>query len=81
MVFDGREPSQFARKIKNLIKRKNQIYKDTPDPKYNHNCQFHFQYIQKTINTKIYQAKKNYNENMSHNLSNKNLNPKNFWSL
>ena len=65
MIFDDREPPWFQRKIKKLIEYKNQIYKDKPDRKSNHNFQFHFRYIQDLINTKIDQAKRKYYENMS----------------
>ena len=50
IIFDDREPPWFDRKIKKLIKHKNQIYKDTHDRKSNHNFQFHFRYIQDLIN-------------------------------
>lgn len=56
MDFDDEEPPWFDRKIKNLIKLKNQIYKDTPDLESNYNCQL--QYIQELINTKINQVQK-----------------------
>ena len=42
IIFDDREPPWFDRKIKNLIKYKNQIYKDTPYHKSNFNFQFYF---------------------------------------
>ena len=37
MIFDDSEPPWFDRKIKNLIKYKNEIYKDKTDHKSNHN--------------------------------------------
>ena len=49
-----------SEKTQNLIKYKNQIYKDTPDHKSNDNFEFHSQYIQDLINTKIAQAKRKY---------------------
>ena len=61
-VFDGKKPPWFYRKITKLIKHKNEIYKDTPDHKSNHNFLFHFQYIRDLINTKIDQAKSKYHE-------------------
>ena len=81
MIFDDKEPPWFDRKIQNLIKYKNQIYKDTHDCKSNHNFQFHFRYIQDLIHTKIDQSKRKCYENMSRQLSDKNLNPKKYWSL
>ena len=81
MIFDEKEPPWFDRKIKKLIKYKNQIYKDTHDCKSNHNFQFHFRYIQDLIHTKIDQSKRKCYENMSRQLSDKNLNPKKYWSL
>ena len=65
MIFDDRELPWFHRKIKNLIKYQNQIYKQTHDRKSNHNFQFHFQCIQDLINTKTDQAKRKYYKNMS----------------
>ena len=73
MIFVDREPPLFDRKIKNLIKYKNQIYKDTPDRKSNHNFPFNFRYIQDLINTKIDEAKRKYYKNMSRKLSVKNI--------
>ena len=81
MIFDDKEPRWIDRKIKNLIKHKNQIYKDTNCRKRNHNFQFHFCYIQDLINTKIDQSKRKYYENMSRHLSDKSLNLKRYWSL
>ena len=81
MIFDDREPLWFDKKIKNLIKYKNQIYKDTPDRKSNHYFQFHFRYIQNLINKKIDQARRKYYKNMSSKFSDKSLNPKKYWSL
>ena len=81
MIFDDKEPPWFDRKIKNLIKFKNQFYKDTYDRKSNHNFQFHFRYIQDLIITKIDQGKRTYYEYMSRQLSDKSLNPKKYWSL
>ena len=42
MVFDDRKPLWFDMQIKNFLKYKSQIYKDTPNRKSNHNFQFHF---------------------------------------
>ena len=70
-IFNDREPPWFDRKIKNLVKYKNQIYKDIPDHKSNHNFQFNFRYIQDLINTKIDQAKRKYYKNMSRYYKNK----------
>ena len=81
MLFDDRDPPQFDRKIKNLIKYKNKIYKDTHDRKSNHNFQFHFRYVQDLINTKIDQGKRKYHQNISRQLSDKSLNPNKYWSL
>ena len=81
VIFDDREPPWFDRKIKNLIKYKNQIYKDTHDRKSNHNFQLHVLYVQDLINIKIDQGKRKYHENMSRQLSDKSLNPKKYWSL
>ena len=78
MIFDDKEPRWIDRKMKNLIKHKNQIYKDTNGRKRNHNFQFHFCYIQDLINTKIDQGKRKYYENMSLNLSDKSLNLKRY---
>ena len=77
MIFDHGEPPWFDRKIKNLTKYKNQICKDTPDRKNNHNFQFHFRHIQDLINTKIDRAKRKYYENMSLKLSDKSISSKN----
>ena len=41
----------------------------------------HLRYFQDLLNTIIEQTKSKYFENISHNLSNKNLNPKKYWSL
>ena len=76
MIFDDREPPWFDRKIKKLLKYKNQIYKVTPNYKSNHNLYFHFRYIQDLINTKIDQAKRKYYKNMSRKLCDRSLNPK-----
>ena len=76
MIFDDRDPQWSDRKIKKLIKYKNQIYKDIPDGKSNHNFQFHVRYIQGRINTKIDQAKRKYYGNMSRKFSDKSLSPK-----
>ena len=81
MIFDDREPPWLDRKTKNLRKYKNQIYKNRHDRKSKYNVQFHFCYIQDLINTKIDQDKRNYSENMSLQLSDKNLNPIKYWSL
>ena len=78
IIFDDKEPRWIDRKIKNLIKHKNQIYKDTNCRKRNHNFQFHFCYIQDLINTKIDQGKRKYYENMSRHLSDKSLNLKRY---
>ena len=43
--------------------------------------QLHLRYFQDLLNTKIEQAKRKYFENISHKLSNKNLNPKKYWLL
>ena len=46
MIFDDRNPPWFnkkkKKKKKNMIKYKNQIYKDKSDRKSNHKFQFHF---------------------------------------
>ena len=63
-----------------MIKYKNQIYKDRPGRKSNHNFQFHFRYIQDLV-TKIDQAKRKYYENTSRKLSLKSVNPKKYWFL
>ena len=81
MIFDDRKSAWFDRKIKNLIKYKNQIFKDTHYRKSNHNFQFHFRYIQNLINTNIDQGKRKYCRNISRQLSDKSLNPKNYWPL
>ena len=81
MIFDDRESTWFDRKIKNLIKYKNQISKDTHDRKSNHNFQFHFRYIQNLIHTNIDQGKRKYCRNISRQLSDKSLNPKKYWPL
>ena len=81
IIYEDREPPWFDRKIKNLIKYKNQIYKGTHYRKSNYNFQFHFHYIQDLINTKIDQRKRKYYENMPRHSSDKSLNPKKYWSL
>ena len=43
--------------------------------------QLHLRYFQDLLNTKIEQTKRKYFENISHKLSNKNLNPKKYWLL
>ena len=78
MIFDDKEPPWFDRTIKNLIKFKNQFYKDTHDRKSNHNFQFHFRYIQDLIITKIDQGKRTYYKYMSRQFSDKSLNPKKY---
>ena len=66
---------------KKLIKYKKQIYIDTRYCKSNHNFQFHFRYIQDLIKTKIDQAKRIYDANLSRELSDKSLSPKRYYSL
>ena len=65
IIFDDREPPWFDRKIKNLIKYKNQIYKDTPYHKSNFNFQFHFRYIKDLINIKKILLEMRYDEPLS----------------
>ena len=74
MIFDDRKLPWFDRKIKNLIKYKNQIYKETHDRKSNH-------YIQNLINTKVDQVKSKYYEIFHIHISDKSLNPKKYSSL
>ena len=75
IIFDDREPLWLQKKIKNLTKYKNQIYKDTHDIKSNHNFQFHFRYIQDLINAKIDQDQRKKYKNISRQLSDKSHNP------
>ena len=79
MVFHDWQPPWFDRKIEKLISYKNQIQKDTP--KSYANQIFKLRYIQDLINKRISQAKKKYYENISHKLSDENLNPKKYWPV
>ena len=60
------------KKLKNMINYKNA--NDSP-------LKSHLHYFQDLLHTKIDQAKRKYFENISHKLSNKNLNLKKYWSL
>ena len=76
MIFDDRNPPLFnnnKKKIKDLIKYKNQIYKDTSDRKSNQKFQFHFWHIENLINTNINQVQRKYFKNMSRKISDKSL--------
>ena len=63
-----------------MINYKNAIYKKLIHHKDNH-LNLYLRYFQDLLNKKIEQAKKKYYENIFHKLSNKNLNPKKYWSL
>ena len=80
MTFDDRDPPWFNKNIKNMINYKNAIYNKLIRHNDSH-LQLHLRYFQDLLNTKIEQAKRKYFENISHKLSNKNLNPKTYWSL
>ena len=80
MTFDDRDPLWINKNIKNMINYKNAIYNKLIRQNDSH-LQLHLRYFQDLLNTKIEQAKRKYFENISHKLSNKNLNPKKYWSL
>ena len=63
-----------------MINYKNAIYNKLIRHNDSH-LQLHLRYFQDLLNTKIEQAKRKYFEKISHMLSNKNLNPKKYWSL
>ena len=63
-----------------MINYKNAIYNKLICHNDSH-LQLHLCYFQDLLNTIIEQAKRKYFENISHKLSNKNLNPKKYWSL
>ena len=78
--FDDRDPPSLNKNIENMINYKDAIYNKL----IRHNdslLQLRLRYFQDLLNTKIEQAKTKYFENISHKLSNKNLNPKKYWSL
>ena len=80
ITFDDRDPPWLNKNIKNMINYKNAIYNKLIRHNDSH-LQLHLRYFQDLLNTKIEQAKRKYFENISHKLSNKNLNPKKYWSL
>ena len=75
ITFDDGDPPWLNKNIKNMINYKNTIYNKLILHNDSH-LQFHLRYFQELLNTKIEQAKRKYFENIFHNLSNKNLNPK-----
>ena len=79
-TFDERDPPWLNKKIKKMINYKNAIFNKL----LRHNdssLPLRLCYFQDLLNTKIKQAKRKYFENISHKLSNKNLNSKKYWSL
>ena len=75
MIFDDRDPPWLNKNIKYMITYKNAIYKKLIHHNDNH-LKLHLRYFQDSLHTKIEQAKRKYFENISHKLSNRNLNPK-----
>ena len=75
ITFDDGDPPWLNKNIKNMINYKNTIYNKLILHNDSH-LQFHLRHFQELLNTKIEQAKREYFENIFHNLSNKNLNPK-----
>ena len=61
-----------------MINYKNVIYNKLIRHNDSH-LQLRLRYFQDLLNTKIEQAKRKYFENISHKLSNKNLNPKKYF--
>ena len=80
MIFDERDLPSLNKNIKNIINYKNAIYKKLIHHNDSH-LKLHLRYFQDLLHTKIEQAKRKYFEIIFHKLSNKNLNPKNYWSL
>ena len=80
MIFVDSDLPWLNKNIKNMINYKNTIYKKLIHQNDTH-LKLHFHYLQDLLNTKIEQAKRKHFENISHKLSNKNLNPKKYWSL
>ena len=77
MIFDDRDPPWLNKNIKYMITYKNAIYKKLIHHNDNH-LKLHLRYFQDSLHTKIEQAKRKYFENISHKLSNRNLNPKKY---
>ena len=63
-----------------MINYRNMIYKKLIHHNNSH-LKLCLRYFQDLIHTQIEQAKRKHFENISHKLSNKNLNPKTYWSL
>ena len=80
ITFDDRDPPWFNKNIKNMINYKNAIFNKSICHNDSH-LQLRLRYFQDLLNIKIEQAKGKYFENISHKLTNKNLNPKKYWSL
>ena len=79
-TFDERDTPWLNKKIKNMSNYKNAIFNKLLRHNDSH-LQLHLRYFQDLLNTKIEQAKRKYFENISHKLSNKNLNSKKYWSF
>ena len=80
ITFDDRDSPWLNKNIKNKINYKNAIY-NKPIHHNDTHLKLHIRYFQDLLHTKIEQAKRNYFDNISPKLSNKNLNPKKYWSL
>ena len=80
MIFDDRDPPRLNKNTKNMINYKNAIYKKLIHHNDSH-LKLYLRYFQDLIHTKIEQAKRKRFENISHNLSNENVDLKKYWSL
>ena len=74
MIFDDRDRPWLMINYKNAIYKKLIYHNDS-------HLKLHLRYFQDLLHTKIEQVKRKYFENISLKLSNKNLNPKKYWSL
>ena len=80
MNFDDRDLSWLNRNTKNMSNYKHGISKKLIHHNYDH-LKLHLCYLQDLLNTKMEEIKIKYFKNIFHKLSNKNDNPKKYWSL